>query len=228
MQVTKLDGLRRRVDDGSVIAGDQASQAYLSMPERLGTGFRHYDRFSVSLPGRTGGLTRFDREVLRSGPVVGVLAVDFDRQQVVLTRQFRLGGHLAADRGEMIEIVAGRIDPGEQPEQAARRECFEEIGVHPFALVPLFDFAPAPALTDEFMTLFLARIDADQASDRGGLADEDEEIAVVRIAIDEAIKLPGSGTLRSGPTIIALQWLAQNFPFAVPEAEPAGQLRPFA
>jgi ADP-ribose pyrophosphatase len=190
--------------------GDSACSAALSKAERLGTGFRNYDRFVVSRPDRNGQVATFEREVLRSGVVVGVLPIDFERQQVVLTRQFRLGGHLAFDRGEMVEIVAGRIDPGECPEDAARRECHEEIGTHPLKLTRLFGFTPAPALSDEFMILFLAHIDAGKTSNWAGIPHENEEIAVVRHSVADAIELLNAGLLHSGPTIIALQWLVQN------------------
>jgi ADP-ribose pyrophosphatase len=190
--------------------GDSACSVILSKAERLGTGFRSYDRFVVSRSDRNGQGATFEREVLRSGVVVGVLPVDFQRQQVVLTRQFRLGGHLAFDRGEMVEIAAGRADPGERPEDAARRECHEEIGTHPLKLTRLFGFTPAPALSDEFMILFLAHIDAGKTSDWAGIPHENEEIAVVRHSVTDVIELVNAGLLHSGPTIIALQWLIQN------------------
>src|SRR3954452_7063039 len=190
--------------------GDRSCSVVLSEAEQLGAGFRSFDRFLVSKPDRNGAPATFEREVLKSGVVVGVLPIDLQRQQVVLTRQFRLGGHLALDRGEMIEIVAGRVDAGERPEDAARRECHEEIGTHPLKLTRLFGFTPAPALSDEFMILFLAHIDAGKTSNWAGIPHENEEIAVIRHSVAEAIELLNAGLLHSGPTIIALQWLAQN------------------
>ncbi|HEY3681348.1 MAG TPA: NUDIX hydrolase [Bradyrhizobium sp.] len=190
--------------------GDRACSVQLSQPERLGNGFRNYDRYSVMRRDRVGEVVSFHREVLRSGAVVGVLPIDFERQEIVLTRQFRLGGHLAANRGEMVEIVAGRVDGDEQPEEAARRECLEETGAQPLQLRRLFDFAPAPALSDEFMTLFLAVVDASQTSIWAGMPHENEEIAVARYSFAEAIALVDDGLLHSGPTIVALQWFARN------------------
>src|SRR4051794_34719413 len=190
--------------------GDSACPVVLSQAQRLGTGFRSFERFIVSKPDRNGLGATFEREVLRSGAVVGVLPVDFQRQQVVLTRQFRLGGHLALDRGDMIEIVAGRVDPGESPEDAARRECHEEIGTLPLKLARLIGFTPAPALSDEFMILFLAHVDAGKIPAWAGNPCENEEIAVVRYTITEAIGMLDAGLLHSGPTIVALQWLVQN------------------
>jgi len=190
--------------------GDRSCSVVLSEAERLGAGFRSFDRFMVAKPDRNGDPATFEREVLKSGVVVGVLPVDFQRQQVVLTRQFRLGGHLALDRGDMIEIVAGRVDPGESPEDAARRECYEEIGISPLKLTRLIAFTPAPALSDEFMILFLAHVNAGNIPAWAGNPCENEEIAVICHTIAEAIGMLKAGLLHSGPTIIALQWLIHN------------------
>jgi ADP-ribose pyrophosphatase len=201
-------------EPANACAGDLRSAVHLSGPETLARGFRTYERFSVT-PQPTGAAeTCFEREVLRSGPVVAVLPVDFVRREILLIRQFRLGGHLALDRGEMVEIAAGRVDPGEQVEDAARRECYEETGTWPVALTRLFEFCPAPALSDELMTLFVAHVDASRVSGRAGLAHENEKIAVIRISVADAIQLAVSGELCSGPTVIALQWLARNWPVA--------------
>src|SRR3954468_23735594 len=175
--------------------GDRSCSVVLSEAEQLGAGFRIFDRFLVAKPDRNGAPATFEREVLKSGVVVGVLPVDFQRQQIVLTRQFRLGGHLALDRGDMIEIVAGRVDPGESPEDAARRECHEEIGTSALKLTRLAGFTPAPALSDEFMILFLAHVDAGKIPFWAGNPCENEEIAVVRHTIAEAMGMLKAGLL---------------------------------
>ena len=198
----------------SACAGDLRSAVRVSAPETLARGFRAYERFLVTPQEAGAAGTSLQRELLRSGRVVGVLPVDFVRQEILLIRQFRLGGHLALGRGEMVEIAAGRVDPGEQVEDAARRECYEETGTSPVALKRLFDFCPAPALSDELMTLFLAHVDASRVSGRAGLAQENEEITVIRIPVADAIRLATSGELCSGPTLIALQWLARSWPMA--------------
>jgi ADP-ribose pyrophosphatase len=82
---------------------------------------------------------------------------------------------------------------------------------HPLKLTRLFGFTPAPALSDEFMILFLADVDAGQTPAWAGNPIEDEEIAVVRYTLTDAIGMLDAGLLHSGPTIIALQWLAHSF-----------------
>ena len=88
---------------------DRAAPAKLSAPERPVKGFFDYQRFQVTLP--AGPQTR---DVVRAGKVVALLPLDLERGEVVMIRQFRPAAHLANGKGELIEIVAGRVEPGEQ------------------------------------------------------------------------------------------------------------------
>lgn len=184
---------------------DRAAAAALSPPSVIGRGYRSYETYDVTIADSVVGTIQ--RDVLRSGHVIGVLPLDRRRDEIVLVRQFRLGAHLASDRGAVVEIVAGRVDPGETPEAAAGRECREEIGV-PARLTRLFDILPAPALSDERMTLFLGEIDAEGVPDHAGDPHEQEEVRPLRIPVDDALQALARGAFASAPTIIALQWLA--------------------
>ena len=125
-------------------------------------------------------------------------------------RHFRLPAHLATGKGDMIETVAGRGEKDEAPADAARRECLEEIGVTATKLVELFSFLTTPGLTEEEIIVFLAAIDASQVPPQSGAAGEGERIEPMRVSIDDALIALGSGALRNGPLLIALQWLALN------------------
>ena len=87
-------------------------------------------------------------------------------------RQFRLAAHLANGRGNLVEIVAGHVEADEQPAEAARRECVEEIGVAPGLLVELFTYPTSPGMSDEEITLFLGIVDASGVPERAGAAAE--------------------------------------------------------
>jgi len=183
---------------------DRAAAVTLSAPELLGKGFFDYQRYRVTLPSGTQ-----TRDVLRAGKVIAVLPLDIERGEVVMIRQFRPAAHLANGRGETIEIVAGRVEAGETLAVAARRECQEEIGVAPKALVELFSYLPTPGLTDEEVTLFVAAIDAARVPERTHPT-EGEYISVLRVPIDAALEAFAKGTMRNGPLVLALHWLALN------------------
>ncbi len=173
-------------------------------------GFRPYERYSLTLPLPGGETLTQRRDILRGGRVAGVLPIDFARDRVVLLRQFRLTAHLATGNGDMIEIVAGRVDAGESEADAARRECIEEIGVAPDALVRLYSVLPTPGLTDELVTSFVGFVDSSGVATRGGLASETEYIETLVVSIDAALDALRGGRILNALTVSALQWLALN------------------
>jgi len=176
-------------------------------PELLAEGYRTYLRYTLSLH-RGDAYVKQQRDVLRAGKVVAVLPVDVARQEVVLIRQFRLPAHLGNGRGDLIEVVAGGIEAGEHPIDAARRECMEEIGVTPHKLVELFRYFTTPGITDEEVVVFLAAIDASKTPLR--TANDDEHIDVLRVSFDGAIAALGENKMHNGPLLLTLQWLALN------------------
>ncbi len=189
---------------------DRPVEVSVSSPEVLAAGYRAYERYQVVLPRPDRAPLAQTRDIVRGGVVVGVLAVDPARDELVLIRQFRLAAHLATGKGELVEIVAGRVDPGESPAESARRECLEEIGVAPDVLVELFGFLPTPGITDEYAVFFVGTVDAGKVGDRGGAAHEAEETEPVRVKIDDALAALSTGRIANALLIIALQWLALN------------------
>jgi ADP-ribose pyrophosphatase len=198
--------MTRLVLPANPIADDRAD-VVIAGREVLAEGFRRYERLRVR---RSGEDVPRALDVLRSGPAAAVLPIDPGRDEVVLLRQFRLAGHLANGRGNLVEIVAGHVEAEEQPAEAARRECVEEIGVAPGLLVELFTYLTSPGMSDEEITLFLGIVDASGVPERAGAAAEHEETVPMRIPIDAALAALAAGTVRNGPLIIALQWLALN------------------
>jgi ADP-ribose pyrophosphatase len=188
---------------------DRPADVTVSAPEPLADGYRPYRRYRVTLRGE-GGATAQTRDILVAGKVVAVLPVDLARGEIVLLRQFRLPAHLATGEGDMIEIVAGRVEQGEAPLEAARRECVEEIGVAPTQLIALFSYLTTPGITDEQVTLFLAAVDAAKVPRRVAAPVEGERIEALRVPMDAALSALAEGRMRNGPLVIALQWLALN------------------
>ena len=184
---------------------DAAVEVELSEPESRGGGFYRYERYRVKLDGAA-----FERDAIRVGRVVVILAVDLDRDEIVLIRQFRLGAHLALGKGDVVEVPAGRVERGEDVADAARRECQEEIGVVPRPPVPLFDLMPPAGSSDEHMFFFLGVVDASKVPERAGAADEQEDTRPIRVPIDRALEALAAGQLHYGAAVICLQWLALN------------------
>lgn len=147
--------------------------------ERLHRG-RVFDlvRRHVELPS---GL-RQEWEIAEHPGAVAVAARD-DRGALVVVRQYR-----AAAGDWMVELPAGRLEPGEDPERAARRELEEETGFRAARWTPTITFLPAPGFCSERVHLFEA--EGLELAPGGGLAcDEDEEIEVLHMRPEELLLL---------------------------------------
>jgi ADP-ribose pyrophosphatase len=90
------------------------------------------------------------RFIIRHPGSAVMMAVD-DRNRILLVRQFRLPA-----KQELWELPAGRLDPGESPLEAAKRELREETGYQANEWVELVSFWPSPGYVDEKMDLFVA------------------------------------------------------------------------
>ncbi|GGE33283.1 hypothetical protein GCM10007276_08180 [Agaricicola taiwanensis] len=150
------------------------------------------------------------RDVVRAGRVAAVIAYDPDQDALVMLRQFRLAAHLANGHGELIEIVAGRVEKDEDIEEAARRECEEEIGLAPQKLVKLFTYLPSPGYTDEETTVFLAQVNALDAPEAAGALHEGESTQPLVISRTAAMEALDSGKIHNGLTLTALYWIARH------------------
>jgi ADP-ribose pyrophosphatase len=183
---------------------DEPADVVIAGREVLARGFRPYERVQAR---RADGAVE-TRDLLRAGAAVAVLPIDLDRDEVVLIRQVCLAAQLANGKGDLVEIVAGRVEANETHRETARRECVEEIGVAPRLLVELFTYLTSPGLTDEEVTVFLGIVDASRAATPA--AGEREASALLRVPTDAALSALAAGSVRNGPLIAALQWLALN------------------
>ncbi|HEY1218755.1 MAG TPA: NUDIX hydrolase [Bryobacteraceae bacterium] len=93
---------------------------------------------------------KIKRSVVRHAGSAVMMAVD-DQRRILLVRQYRL----PADR-YLWELPAGRLDPGEKPLEAAKRELIEETGYRARRWTKLASFFVSPGYVDERMTIYLA------------------------------------------------------------------------
>jgi ADP-ribose pyrophosphatase len=118
------------------------------------------------------------------------------RGGVLLVRQYR---HAA--RGFLWEIPAGRLEPGERPLAAAKRELAEECGLAARSWRKVAAFLPAPGYTTEPMHLFFAR--GLRPAPPGAHPDEDEEIEVAEFTLAALEREIRTGRIVDGKTIVA-------------------------
>ena len=174
-------------------------------------GFFNLTQFRVRHTLFQGGWSEtLDRELFHRGRCVAVAPYDPVRDQVVLIEQFRIGAVGGKAAPWLVEIVAGAVEPGESPEQVARREVLEEAGCEIRELIRIGEFFTTPGGCSEKITLFCGLIDAAGAGGLFGLTEEDEDIRASVVDLDEALAWVDSGVIDSAVPIVALQWLALN------------------
>ena len=144
---------------------------------------------TVSLPnGNTS-----TREVVRHPGGVGILALD-DEGCAVLVEQYRY-----VFGRTLLEIPAGKREPGEDPLTTARRELREETGAEATHWQPLGVVLPSPGCYGEVLYLFLAR----------GLQmgetqpDEDEFLSLERMPLEELAERCMNGEITDAKTVCA-------------------------
>jgi nudix-type nucleoside diphosphatase (YffH/AdpP family) len=147
---------------------------------------------------------------LKRGDAVAAVVFNRARGRVVLVNQFRYAA-LARGEGWLTEIVAGLVDEGEAPEEAARREILEETGYEVEKLERISCFYPTPGITSERIVLFYAETrGADPVSKGGGVEHEHEDIQVLELPLSDAFAQVDRGEIADGKTIIGLMWLKER------------------
>lgn len=150
------------------------------------------------------------REVFNKSAAAAALLYDPYLDKVVLLEQFRVGALGDKDSPWLIEVVAGLLQPGEEPAELAIRETKEEAGLEVKDLHFICQYWVAPGFSNEQVTLFCAKVDATNAGGIHGLPEEGEDIRVMVVTPENAYQSIASGQIKNAPTIIGLQWLQMN------------------
>jgi ADP-ribose pyrophosphatase len=139
------------------------------------------------------------RDVIRHNGSVVVLAVDESKNpkdpDIIFERQYR---HAAGQF--LIELPAGRVEPGEATLAAAKREMIEETGYRAKRWTLLTKYFASPGFLGEWMQIYLAR-DIREGVSR---PEADENIEVFRLPLSEALALVASNKIHDGKTLIGL------------------------
>jgi len=140
------------------------------------------------------------REYVRHPGAVAIVAL-FDDGRVLLERQYRY-----PHGRELIELPAGKLEPGEPHAETARRELLEETGYVASHWSRLGVIHPSVAYTDEAIELFLAR----GLEKREAKLDEGEFLEVLTPGFEEAVAMIRDGAITDAKTVAGLLW-AQAF-----------------
>jgi nudix-type nucleoside diphosphatase (YffH/AdpP family) len=159
----------------------------------------HYQR-------RDGTWQRQTRETYDRGNGATILLYNRARKTVILTRQFRYPTYVNQHHGMLIETCAGLLDEN-NPEEAIRRETEEETGFRIHHVRRVFDVFMSPGSVTERLYFFVAEYDdSARLTDGGGLRSDGEDIEVLEMPFDDALRMIDNGEIMDGKTIMLLYY----------------------
>ncbi|AUJ81642.1 MULTISPECIES: NUDIX domain-containing protein [Enterobacter] len=151
---------------------------------------------------------RQTREVYDRGNGATILLYNRDKKTVILTRQFRFPVFINGHAGDLIEAAAGLLD-NLDPESRIKAEAEEETGFRVSRVEKVFEAYMSPGSVTEKLYFFLAEYHPqDRASAGGGIKAEGEDIEVLELTLDEALKGIEKGLIVDGKTIMLLYHVA--------------------
>ncbi len=146
-----------------------------------------------------------ERESYDIGDAAAVLPIDRARDRVLLIKQFRWPVFEWGCKQLLVEVVAGKLD-GDTPPDCIRKEAMEEAGIaisNPKLVSHCF---VSPGAVKERVSLFLAEYDSTAPRAKGGgHEDEGEDIEVLEMPLDDALKMLERGEIVDMKTVLLLQ-----------------------
>lgn len=125
---------------------------------------------------------------------------------LLLVEQFRRAPHKM-----LLELPAGKVDPGEGLEEACRREIVEETGVYPAQLEHLVSFYPSPGFCTEKMHLYLAT----ELSPRPEGVNQGEIHKLHEVSLGDLVGRVRRGEIEDAKTVVGALFLAQRLGVSV-------------
>jgi ADP-ribose pyrophosphatase len=179
----------------------------LASRETVFKGYYQVDKLRFHHSLFNGGTSELiDREMFVRGNVAAVLAYDPKSDSIALVEQFRIGAMNQPDNPWLLEVIAGMIEKGEEPEEVAIRESKEEAGLNLTEVQLIRRYLASPGCTPEEVFIFYAETDLSQVQGVHGLEAEGEDIQVHVMSADDAIQMLDEGIIKNSISIIALQW----------------------
>ncbi|EOL9005762.1 NUDIX domain-containing protein [Cronobacter turicensis] len=167
-------------------------------------------KYTFDYQRRDGQWQRQSREAYDRGNGATILLYNRAERCVILTRQFRLPVFLNSYNDLLTETAAGLLDEAD-PETRIRAEAEEETGYLVDNVEKVFEAYMSPGSVTEKLYFFIGEYDpARRSGTGGGVADEGEDIEVVKMPIDDALRAVRDGEIVDAKTIMLLQYAALN------------------
>lgn len=155
---------------------------------------------------KNGAWQTLSRETYDRGNGATILLYSKDRKTVVLIRQFRFPAFVNQHDGMLIETCAGLLDK-DDAETCIRKETEEETGYRVTNVKKVFESFMSPGSVTERLHFFIGEYtESDRVGDGGGLISDGEDIDVLELSLDDALRMIDEGQIVDGKTIMLLQY----------------------
>lgn len=151
-----------------------------------------------------------DRMVFKRSDSSAIIVFNTDTEKVLMVKQFR---HCTYEKGPgwIIETVAGRLDKGESPEEAIRRETIEEIGYQVRHIEKIASFYASPGCSTERMFVYYGEVsNTDKIAQGGGVEEESEFLETVEFTLDELNSAILNDEIADAKTVVAANYLLKK------------------
>jgi len=164
------------------------------------------DKINFDYKTKNGTWQNQNRESYDRGDGAAILLFNSTKKTVILTKQFRMPSFLNGNKnGMMIEVCAGLLDEND-PITCIKNEVKEETGYQVQNPIKIFEIYSTPGAVTEKIHYFIAEVGDDmKISEEGGLENETEEIEILELTFDKALKMIYTGEIQDAKTIILLQ-----------------------
>lgn len=160
---------------------------------------------------KDGAWKKQTREAYDRGNGATILLYNTENKTVILTRQFRLPTFINGNEsGMLIEACAGLLDK-DNAEDCIKRETEEETGYQVKDVRKIFEAYMSPGSVTEILYFFVAEyVESMKLHEGGGIEDEQENIEVLELRFEDAMKMIYSGEIKDAKTIMLLQYAKLN------------------
>ena len=151
-----------------------------------------------------------EREVFTKTEASAAVLYDPKNDLIALIEQFRAGAVESEYGPWCLEVVAGMLEPGENPEKLIVREIKEEADLVPDKLHKITAYYSTPGACNEKIHLYCAECDLSQSGGVHGLESENEDILLSVFDAQEVLGAMLNSRMNNAATLLSLQWLAMN------------------
>ncbi len=178
--------------------------------ELIYKGFNKLSRYEYEIDSYDHSKFIKETEVFERGDSCAIVVYEKDTASLLFTEQFRMPVVRHMD-GWIQEVVAGRVEGSDKPEETIIRETLEEIGYKIESVELIAKFYVSPGVSSERIFLYYTEVvTTDKLESGGGLKEEHEDIKLIKLPVRALKNILKENIIQDAKSIIGIQWFLMN------------------